>query len=170
MDMTIIAHADQRPRMGRDDFDRIAPAVIAALQALGQAVENSGLDKSLTELVKLRASQINRCAFCIQYHLNVARRSGVSAVKLDLVSAWREAGVYSTRERAALAWTEALTFMAVQDVSEAAYVELQAQFDETEIAFLTAAVGTINAWNRIAGALHFDPPIQSGHSAPRVSR
>ncbi len=161
---------DHRPRMGRNGFDRIAPAVIAALRALGQAVDDSGLDKSLTELIKLRASQLNRCAFCIQYHLNVARRLGVSAVKLDLVSAWNEAGVFSARERAALAWTEALTFMAAQSVSGAAYVEMQAQFAETEIAFLTAAVGAINAWNRIAGTLQFDPPIQSEHSARDVAR
>ncbi len=161
---------DHRPRMGRNGFDRIAPAVIAALRALSQAVDDSGLDKPLTELIKLRASQLNRCAFCIQYHLNAARRLGVSAVKLDLVSAWNEAGVFSARERAALAWTEALTFMAAQSVSDAAYAEMQAQFAEPEIAFLTAAVAAINAWNRIAGALHFDPPIHSEQFAPRVSR
>lgn len=161
---------DQRPRINRSTFDRMAPAVTAALRALGQAVDDSGLDKSLTELIKMRASQINRCVFCIQYHLNMARQLGVSAVKLDLVSAWQEAGIFSARERAALAWTEALTLMAGQSVSEAAYAELKAHFAETEIAFLTAAVGAINVWNRIAGALHFDPPIPSKQSTPEGLR
>ena len=121
----------------------------------------SGLDKSLTELIKLRASQINGCAYCIQYHLNVARGVGVVPAKLDLVAAWREAGTYDARERAALAWTEALTRMAERPVCDAVYAELQVQFSETEIAFLTSAIGAINAWNRIAGALQFAPPVPS---------
>ncbi len=146
------------PRMDRSRYDQTAPAVVAALRALGKAIDDSGLDKSLTELVELRASQINGCAFCVQYHLNVARGLEVASVKLDLVAAWREAGVFSARERAALAWTEALTLMSGNTVSDAVYAELQEQFSEPEIAFLTAAVGAINVWNRIAGALHFAPP------------
>ena len=152
---------DHRPRISWNDFDRAAPAVTVALRALGQAVDDSGLDKSLTELIKLRASQINGCAYCIQYHLNLARRVGVVPAKLDLVAAWREAGIYGARERAALAWTEALTRMAGRPVCDAVYTELQAQFSETEIAFLTSAIGAINAWNRIAGALQFAPPVPS---------
>ena len=156
---------DHRPRISWNDFDRAAPAVTVALRALGQAVDDSGLDKSLTELIKLRASQINGCAYCIQYHLNLARRVGVVPAKLDLVAAWREAGIYGARERAALAWAEALTRMAERPVCDAVYTELQAQFSETEIAFLTSAIGAINAWNRIAGALQFAPPVPS---EPRV--
>ena len=152
---------DHRPRITWNDFDRSAAAVTAGLRALGQAVDDSGLDKSLTELIKLRASQINGCAYCIQFHLNVARRLGVVPAKLDLVAAWREAGVYAARERAALAWTEALTLMAGRHDCEAVYGELQAQFSQTEIAFLTSAIGAINAWNRIAGALQFAPPVPS---------
>lgn len=152
---------DHRPRISWNDFDRAAPAVTVALRALGQAVDDSGLDKSLTELIKLRASQINGCAYCIQYHLNLARRVGVVPAKLDLVAAWREAGIYGARERAALAWAEALTRMAERPVCDAVYTELQAQFSETEIAFLTSAIGAINAWNRIAGALQFAPPVPS---------
>lgn len=152
---------DHRPRISWNDFDRSAPAVTVALRALGQAVDDSGLDKSLTELIKLRASQINGCAYCIQYHLNLARRVGVVPAKLDLVAAWREAGIYGARERAALAWAEALTRMAERHICDAVYTELQAQFSETEIAFLTSAIGTINAWNRIAGALQFAPPVPS---------
>lgn len=147
-----------QPRIDRGSYDRTAPEVTAALSALGKAVDASGLDKSLTELLKVRASQINGCAFCLQYHLNLARQLGVSAAKLDLVAVWREAGVFSPREQAALAWTEALTFMAANEVSEGVYAQLQAQFSEREIVFLTAAIGAINVWNRIAGALRFAPP------------
>ncbi|MFO1299596.1 MAG: carboxymuconolactone decarboxylase family protein [Burkholderiaceae bacterium] len=154
--MTASAHAT---RIGREEFDEIAPAAVAALRALGKAVDESGLEKPLTELIKVRASQVNGCAFCIQYHLNVARKLGVEAPKLDLLAAWREAGVHSPRERAALAWTEALTRMDRHSVSDANWAQVQAQFTRSEIAFLTASIGAINAWNRIAGALHFAPPV-----------
>jgi AhpD family alkylhydroperoxidase len=153
--MTITFHA----RSDYPDFERAAPAVIAALRQLSKAVDDSGLDKQLTELLKLRASQLNGCAFCLQFHLNLARKLGLAPVKIDLVATWREAGIFSARERAALAWTEALTLMAQQPVADAAYAALQAEFSGPEIAFLTTAVGAINAWNRIAGALQFVPPI-----------
>lgn len=141
------------------EFERVAPEVLAALGALGKAVDNSGLDKSLTELLKVRASQLNGCAFCLQYHLNYARRLKVTPAKLDLVATWREVGLFSARERAALAWTEALTLMPLRPAPDADYVQLHALFSQTEIAFLTSAIGAINAWNRIAGALRFSPPI-----------
>lgn len=143
-------------------FEQAAPGVVAALRMLGKAVDDSGLDKQLTELLKLRASQLNGCAFCLQFHLNLARKLGLAQAKIDLVATWREAGVFSSRERAALAWTEVLTLMAQQHVTDAQYAEVQAAFTESEIAFLTAAVGAINAWNRIAGALQFSPPIPMG--------
>lgn len=168
--MTTITSPDHPPRIDWNDFARTAPAVAVALRDLGQAVDDAGLDKSLTELIKLRASQINGCAYCIQYHLNVARRLGVAAAKLDLAAAWRDAGIYSARECAALAWTEALTLMAGRHIVDAVYTELQAQFSETEIAFLTTAIGAINLWNRIAGALQFVPPVPSEYLAPGASR
>jgi AhpD family alkylhydroperoxidase len=140
-------------------FEQIAPGVIAALGQLGKAVDDSGLDKALTELLKLRASQLNDCAFCLQFHVNLARKIGLSQAKIDLVAVWRDAGVFSGRERAALAWTEALTLMAQHPDTDALYVDLQAVFSAQEIVFLTAAIGAINAWNRIAGALQFAPPI-----------
>jgi AhpD family alkylhydroperoxidase len=139
-------------------FEQAAPGVVTALGMLGKAIDDSGLDKQLTELLKLRASQLNGCAFCLQFHLNLARKIGLAQVKIDLVATWRDAGVFCARERAALAWTEALTLMAQQHVADALYAEVQAAFTESEIAFLTAAVGAINAWNRIAGALQFSPP------------
>lgn len=141
------------------DFERTAPEVVAALRALGKAVDDSGLDKALTELLKVRASQINGCAFCLQFHLNYARKLKVAPAKLDLVATWREVSLFSERERAALAWTEALTLMPVQPIPEEVDEALREQFSSMEIAFLTTAVGAINAWNRIAGALRFAPPI-----------
>jgi AhpD family alkylhydroperoxidase len=143
---------------GRSDwqtFGGTAPGVVAALEALGKAVDASGLDKELTELLKLRASQLNGCAFCLQFHLDVARKVGLSAAKIDLVAAWRDAGIFSAREKAALAWTEALTLMAQKHVPDGLHADLRAEFSDAEIAFLTAAVGYINAWNRIAGGLQF---------------
>jgi len=153
--------AQLQPRIDRNDFDKVAPGIGAALRALTKAVDDSGLDKPLTELLKVRASQINGCAFCLQYHLNLARQFGVPQAKLDLLPVWREAASYTERERAALAWTEALTQMgghATDDPSESAYLQLQQHFSDAEISFLSAAVAAINAWNRIAGGLRFTPP------------
>jgi AhpD family alkylhydroperoxidase len=146
-------------RMEYADFDRIAPEARAALSALSKAVGDSGLDKGLTELIKIRASQVNGCAFCVQYHLNLARKSQVSQTKLDLVAVWRDAGAFSEREMAALAWTEALTGVTPAGVSDDAYRDVSEAFGESELTFLTAAVASINAWNRIAMAFRFTPPI-----------
>src|SRR5689334_10233869 len=96
------------PRVSFQSFPRIAPGVVAGLTAITRALNDAGFDKALSELVKLRASQINECAFCLQFHLNAARKLGVPQVKLDLLPVWREAGVFTARESAALAWTEAL--------------------------------------------------------------
>lgn len=154
------------PRLTYDAFTKATPAVHDALLMLGKAVDDSGLEKPLTELIKIRASQINGCAFCIQYHLNVARNRGVGGEKLDLVAAWREAGVFSEREMAALAWTEILTGMMPDSTSDTAYAAVLRHFTETEALFLTIAVGTINQWNRIAVALRFAPPLlQDGRPA-----
>lgn len=139
-------------------FEQAAPDVIAALRLLSKAVDDSGMDKSLTELLKLRASQLNGCAFCLQFHLNLARKLGLAADKIDLLAAWRDTTLFSPRERAALAWTEALTRMASAHIPDALHAELAAQFSASEIAFLTTTVAAINAWNRIAGALQFAPP------------
>ena len=148
-------------RIAYETFVRDAAAVSAALSAMSKAVDASGLEKPLTELLKIRASQINGCAFCIQYHLNIAREKAVSRVKLDLVAAWHEAPEYfSERERAALAYTEALSAKLHEGVSDALYEEVTRQFPGEQMAFLTAAVANINAWNRIAVALRFAPPVR----------
>lgn len=149
------------------DFKEIAPDANAAILALGQAIEKSGIEKEVLELIKLRASQINGCAFCAQYHLNILRTLNVPQEKLDLVAVWRDAGIFSRRERAALDWTETLTDLPRQGVSHEAYTAVLGQFSDTELAFLTAAVGAINIWNRIAVAFRFSPPIpkKAGGSA-----
>ncbi|XAM74130.1 carboxymuconolactone decarboxylase family protein (plasmid) [Pantoea stewartii] len=107
-----------KPRTDRASFEKVAPNVVRALSMLEKAVEDSGLEKTLTELIKIRASQINGCAFCIQYHLNIARKVGLASEKMNLVAAWRDTGIFCERERAAMAWTEALTRMSHQHVSD----------------------------------------------------
>jgi AhpD family alkylhydroperoxidase len=154
-------------RLTYETFTKTASAAHAALIALGKAVDESGLEKELTELVKLRASQLNGCAFCIQFHLNAARRLGVAIEKLDLVAAWRDAGVFTQREMAALAWTEALTGMRPESTSDQAYAVLLRQFSANEAVFLTVAIGTINQWNRIAVALRFPPPVAQAAASAR---
>ncbi|HTV76790.1 MAG TPA: carboxymuconolactone decarboxylase family protein [Steroidobacteraceae bacterium] len=138
-------------------FEAAAPAVVAALRSLSRVIAESGLETTLTELLKVRASQLNGCAFCLGMHLDIARRAGVSQQALDLIATWREAPVFTPRERAALEWTEALTLMARQPVPDEIYRRACAQFPAQELAFLTSAIALINAWNRIAGGLRFEP-------------
>jgi AhpD family alkylhydroperoxidase len=146
-------------RVSYEAFAAKAPAVRAALTAMGAAVDASGLDKGLTELLKIRASQINGCAFCIQYHLSLARKLEVPQAKIDLLPAWREAGIYSPREMAALAWTETLTVMGPECAPDAIFAQVLEHFTADEAVFLTAAIGAINQWNRIAVALRFQPIV-----------
>jgi len=141
------------------EFEQIAPEARAALTALSKAVGDSGFDKALTELIKIRASQINGCTFCVQFHLNLARKFGVPQTKLDLVAVWRDAGIFNAREMAALAWTEALTHVTPSGVADEDFSAVHKEFGESELVFLTAAVVSINAWNRIAMAFRFSPPI-----------
>lgn len=150
--------SSQQPTMTIEDFTRTAGAVRTAMLALGKAVDDAGIEKSLTELVKLRASQINGCVFCLKLHLEFARKYGIAAEKIDMVAAWREAGLFSPREMAALAWTETLTRMPPEGPSPDAYAALREHFSADEITFLTVAIGTINQWNRIAVGLRFAPP------------
>lgn len=128
-----------------------------ALLELGKAVDAQGLDKDLSELVKLRVSQVNGCAFCTQLHLDMARKLGVAQAKLDLVAAWKDAQVFSARERAAFAFAETLTRS--QTRLQPDQTVLQPHFSPTEAELLVITIATINAWNRIAMALHF-PPMQ----------
>ncbi len=141
------------------EFEKIAPEARAALTALSKAVGDSGFDKALIELIKIRASQVNGCTFCVQFHLNFARKFGVPQIKLDLVAVWRDAGIFSAREMAALAWTETLTHVTPSGVADEDFAAARNEFEESELVFLTAAIASINAWNRIAMAFRFLPPI-----------
>lgn len=154
-----------QPLIDWNEFETLAPGIPVALRSLATTLDEGGLDKSLSELVKLRASQINGCAFCLQFHLNVARKLGIPAPKLDLLAVWHETGIYDARERAALAWTEALTRMPQQAVDRRHFVALESVFSRQEIVLLTGAIASIQAWNRIAGALAFTPPLPTGARA-----
>ncbi|EDY22398.1 alkylhydroperoxidase like protein, AhpD family [Chthoniobacter flavus Ellin428] len=145
-------------RLDWSEFSQVAPAANAALMEVGKAIRASGLDRDLTELAQLRASQINGCTFCTQFHLNHLRQLSVSQIKLDLLAAWRDAEVFSDREKAALEWTEMLTALDHEGVPDSAYQAVSAHFSQSELAYLTAAVGMINAWNRISIAFRFPPP------------
>ena len=147
-------------RIAYDTFQRTAPAARDALLAMGKTADDCGVEKEIIELAKLRASQINNCAFCLQIHLNVSRKLGVAQEKLDLVATWHEAGIFSDRECAALAWAESLTRLADRGVPDAAYEAVRRHFSEAEVIFLSVAVGTINAWNRLGAAFRFATPIQ----------
>jgi len=127
-----------------------AHGAVRAMLELEKAVEDSGLEPSLRELIKIRASQINGCAFCIDMHTNDARARGESEQRIYALDAWRETPFFSPRERAALAWAEAVTLVADTHVPDDVYDEVRGQFDEKEIVDLTFAVVAINGWNRLA--------------------
>lgn len=134
----------------RFDYQQLTPDAYAKMAALEGYVRKSGLEPSLLELVKIRASQINGCAFCLDMHTKDARAAGEQEQRLYLLPAWREAPCYSARECAALAWTEALTRVADGGVNDGLYAELQRHFSAKEIADLTWSITTINAWNRLS--------------------
>jgi AhpD family alkylhydroperoxidase len=134
----------------RLDWLKAAPGVPKALFGLQSAINESGLELPLLELVKMRASQINGCAYCLDMHSKDARATGETEQRLYLLNAWREAAhLYSERERAALAWTEAVTLLTSGHVPDAVYEQARAQFKEAELAYLTLAIIGINGWNRL---------------------
>ena len=139
------------------DFMALAPDAFEAVQALGKVAASAGIDKQLLELIKLRASQINGCAFCVQYHILQGEGLGMSADKLNLVVVWREAPQFSPRERAALDWTEALTTL-TGGVGDEVYAQASAEFSERELTYLTSAIASINVWNRFGAAYRWTPP------------
>ena len=142
-----------------------APDAMKAMAALEGYVQGSGLEPSLIELVKTRASQINGCAFCIHMHTRDARARGETEERLYLLDAWRESPLYSERERGALAWTEAATLVAQTHIPDDVYEVARAQFDERELVNLTLLVGAINAWNRIAIGFRAVHPVKPAHAA-----
>lgn len=145
------------PMQQRLDVQALAPQAYAAMRALQATVNESGLETSLLELVKIRASQINGCAFCINMHVREARKLGETEARIYLLNAWGESPGYTERERAALAWTEALTLIHREHAPDAVYALARAQFSEREVVDLSVAISTINAWNRLAIAMRWLP-------------
>lgn len=146
-------------RLDYQDFHRFVPEFAAAMATITHALKKSGIEPEIRELIKIRASQLNGCAFCIQFHLNDARKLGIPAEKLDLLSAWREAGVYTERESAALEWTEHVTLLAQHHIDDEAFARARSHFPDGQLALLTVAISQINAWNRVAAPFRFTPPI-----------
>jgi AhpD family alkylhydroperoxidase len=142
-----------------------APEAIKALTALETYVAGSGLEVSLYHLVKTRASQINGCAFCIHMHTRDARAHGETEERLYLLDAWRESPLYTDRERAALAWTEALTLISQTHAPDADYEEMRRHFSEAEAVNLTLLIGAINAWNRLAIGFRAVHPVKAKAAA-----
>ena len=142
------------------DFQRLAPDAFETVQTLGKLAAKAGLDKQLLELIKLRASQINGCAFCVQFHILHGESLDIPSDKLNLVVVWREAPQFSPRERAALAWTEALTLLP-GGVSDDVYAQASAEFSEKELTYLTSAIASINVWNRFGAAYRWTPPARA---------
>jgi AhpD family alkylhydroperoxidase len=134
----------------RIDTFRVSPRAYQAMNGLQQYVNESGLEHSLLELVKMRASQINGCAFCLDMHSKDARAAGETEQRLYLLDAWREVDLYTDRERAALQWAEAVTRVSEGHVPDEAFAAARAHFSEQELVDLTMAVVAINGWNRLA--------------------
>ena len=146
-----------KPRM---NFYQAAPETMKALMALENQIASSGLEQSLMELVRTRASQINGCAFCIDMHTKDARKRGETEQRLYLLDAWREAPCYTDRERAALAWTEAVTLISKTHAPDDLYNEVRAHFSEAETVNLTVLIGAINTWNRLSISFRAIPPVK----------
>lgn len=141
----------------RLEYKKIAPGAFDAMRGLESYVRQSGLESSLLELVRTRASQINHCAYCLDMHTKDARVAGESEQRLYALSAWREAPFYTERERAALSWTEAVTRISDSSVPDELYQTVRQQFTEKELVDLTMAVVAINGWNRLAISLRSVP-------------
>ena len=141
--------ANETTDFERINFKKVLPAAYRAMLALEEYVHQSGLEPSLLELVKMRASQINGCAYCLDMHSKDARAAGETEQRLYLLSAWREAPFYTERERAALTWTEAVTLVSETHVPAETYKSVKAHFSDEELVNLTMAVVAINGWNRL---------------------
>ncbi len=135
----------------RIDYLKVVPQeALQAMYALEKSIRKSGLELKTLELVRMRASQINGCAFCLDMHSKDARAEGETEQRLYGLNAWRETPYYTDRERAALEWTEAITLISRDQVPDDVYERVRMQFSESELAMLTLAVASINSWNRIA--------------------
>ena len=141
----------------RIDYYKASPEAVKAMIGLENFVNKCGLERSLLDLIKLRASQINGCAFCIDTHCADARKNGESERRLYAVTAWHETPFFTDRERAALAWTEAVTLLSETHAPDETYREVLKHFNEKETVDLTLAIITINGWNRLAVSFRMSP-------------
>jgi AhpD family alkylhydroperoxidase len=141
----------------RLNYAKAFPEGIHAVLNLEKVIRASGLEPSLLELVKIRASQINGCAYCLDMHSKDARAAGETEQRLYALSAWRETSFYTPRERAALAWTEAITNIQQGHAPDSVYEEVRKEFSEAELVRLTLAIAQINTWNRIAIGFRAEP-------------
>ena len=143
----------------RFDIGKLIPDGYKAMFGVHTYVQGCGLELGLLELVRLRVSQINGCAFCVAMHVPLGRKYGLSENQLQLVATWKEAPIYSARERAALAWAEAVTSLRDQEVPDAVYAQVEASFTAQEIANLTLSIAEINSWNRLMVASRTPPML-----------
>ncbi len=153
--------------MERLDYHHIAPGAVTAMLGVQRYVDGCSLEKKLLELVKLRASEINGCAYCVDMHSKDARALGETEQRLYAVAVWREAPFFSDRERAALAWTESVTLVSQTGVPDGVYELARSQFSEKELMDLTMAIIAINGWNRLAVSFRavagtYQPPASAG--------
>jgi AhpD family alkylhydroperoxidase len=151
-----------KPRL---NYFAAAPETMQAMLDLENRVRESGLEHSLIHLVKTRASQVNGCAFCIHMHTRDARAQGETEERLYLLDAWRESPLYTDRERAALAWTEALTLVSQTHAPDQDYEALREHFSEEEQVKLTLLIATINAWNRLSIGFRSVHPVEARRKA-----
>lgn len=140
----------------------VAPDAMQVLRGVETYIKNSGLEPILIDLVKMRASQINGCAFCLDIHSRDARARGETEQRLYLLDSWRESPLYSDRERAALTWTEALTRIVESHAPDEDYAAVRSHFSEAEIVKLSLLIATINAWNRLSIGFRLQHPVRDG--------
>jgi AhpD family alkylhydroperoxidase len=145
----------------RIDFMKVSPPSAKAVMALELFVQNSGLERRLIHLIKLRASQINGCAYCVDMHVKEARHDGLSEQWINLTSVWRESPIYDARERALLGWVDAVTNLAATGAPDQDFTPLKDFFSDEEIVKLTVAIGTINVWNRLAVGFRLQHPVDA---------
>lgn len=149
----------------RLDFQKAAPDALKAVMQLETYVQNSGLERRFIHLIKLRASQINGCAYCVDMHVKESRHDGLSEQWINLMSVWRESGVYDAKERAVLGWVEAVTNLAQTGIPDGEFEALKAQFGDEEIMKITVAIGVINIWNRLAVGFRTPHPVDQPAAA-----
>jgi AhpD family alkylhydroperoxidase len=158
-------HEEDKTMKARLNAYKADPNAMKAMMGLEDYIQKSGLEPSLIDLVKTRASQINGCAYCIHMHTSDARKRGETEERLYLLDAWHESPLYTERERAALGWTDAVTLVSQTHVPADVYEAVRQQFTEEELVKLTLLVATINAWNRIAISFRMVQPTKHANAA-----